>query len=464
MASARPCYVPPALIPLTGSGYRPPSEWNRPMPRPVLGEHTVESLVKQFGSPLGVVDEDRLRAMCRRVTKAFQAHWPRTRLACSVKTNYLSAIVAVIRDEGGLGEVVSGFEYGICRDLGIPGAEIIFNGPYKPDSELRLALEEGAVVNIDNDDELRRIIAMAPSLKKRGRVGIRANLKLNDPPWDKFGFSFESGHAHDVARAIAKIPNLELDGLHMHLGTYIPDPALYGRGAEALVDLALRLERDTGLTIKRLDIGGGYATRNTLRHTILPGECVAASPEDYAAVITAPLKAARRQFRKPPELVLEPGRLLIDEAVSMITTVQAVKRGVGQQKAAILDAGVHILPTAYWYNHDVAPVRDHGGPVDSYKLAGPLCMQIDVVREAITLPVLRPGDQLVVGDIGAYNFSQSMTFIQLRPTYVMISGTKVAIIRQAEVADDVRRIERLPPHLAKGERSNSALNRNPRRG
>ncbi|MCA9002397.1 MAG: alanine racemase, partial [Planctomycetes bacterium] len=274
----RATYASPELARITdGPVGRPPGAERRIEAQDTVAGHTVESLVERFGSPLYVIDEPKLRESFRRLNRAFTEGWSDTIIGCSVKTNYLSAMVAVLRSEGAWGEVVSGFEYRLCRDLGIPGEEIIFNGPWKTDDDIRLAIEEGAVLNLDGDDELERVHGIARNMGRKVPVGLRINMQLNYPPWDKFGFKLETGHAMEAARWIARSENLELTGLHMHVGTYIPDPGLYGRGIEALIALALQIERETDQVICSLDIGGGYATRNTLHETMLPGEAITAT-------------------------------------------------------------------------------------------------------------------------------------------------------------------------------------------
>ncbi len=424
---------------------------------PTIAGQDVAELVELYGSPLCVIDEEALRGAYRRLIGAFREGWKDTIIGTSVKTNYLSAVVSILRSEGAWGEVVSGFEYRLCRDLGIPGAEILFNGPWKTDEELRTAFEEGATLNLDGDDELERAERVAAELGREVAVGLRINLQINYPPWDKFGFSLESDHALEAARLIARSENLRLTGLHLHVGTYIPDPAQYGRAIEALIGLATQLERELDVTIEHVDVGGGYATRNTLRETMLPGEAIAATPEEYAEAITGPLRRAAGQLRRQPRLFIEPGRILVDEAISMITTVRAVKRSSGQQKGALIDCGVHVLPTAWWYDHEIQPVVDRGAEVESYRLVGPLCMQIDVVRQSIDLPALRAGDLLVIRDVGAYNFSQSMQFIFMRPNYVLVHGGGVEVIRSQEEDDYVRALERLPEHLVNDETKGSFL-------
>ncbi|MDP6539410.1 MAG: alanine racemase, partial [Planctomycetota bacterium] len=302
---APPPYASPELYGVTdGPLGRPPGDERRIEAAPTVAGHDVAGLVERFGSPLYVLDEGALRQAYRRLIGAFREGWEDTFIGVSVKTNYLSAVVAAVRDEGAFGEVVSGFEYRLCRDLGIPGDEILFNGPWKTDDDLRLAFEEGATVNLDGDDELERVESIAAELGVEVAVGLRINMQVNYPPWDKFGFKLENGHALDAARLIEASEHLRLNGLHLHVGTYIPDPGLYGRGMEALIALATRIERETDARIEKLDIGGGYATRNTLHDTMLPGEAICATPEEYAAAITGPLQRAAGQLACRPRLFI----------------------------------------------------------------------------------------------------------------------------------------------------------------
>jgi len=455
-----PPYASPELYGLpSGSLDRAPRGERRITVQDTVAGQSAAELVERYGSPLYVIDEQALRKAYRRLIAAFREGWPDTYIGSSIKTNYLSAVQAILRSEGAWGEVVSGFEYRLCRDLGIPGEEILFNGPWKTDDDLRLAIEEGAILNLDGDDELERVICMARDLGRVVEVGLRINMQVNYPPWDKFGFKLESGHALEAARLVSRAPELELVGLHLHVGTYIPDPGFYERAIESLITFGTRLEREFDCTIRYLDVGGGYATRNTLHDTMLPGEAITATPEEYAAAITEPLRRGARQFKQAPRLFIEPGRILVDEAATMLTTVRAVKRMSGQQKAALIDCGVHVLPTAWWYDHEIHPVVDRGGAVEDYRIVGPLCMQIDVVRKSVELPALRAGDLLVIRDVGAYNFSQSMQFIYMRPNYVLSSPNGVHIVRELETDEYVRTPERLPAHLITDENSGSYLAR-----
>jgi diaminopimelate decarboxylase len=125
------------------------------------------------------------------------------------------------------------------------------------------------------------------------------------------------------------------------------------------------------------------------------------------------------------------------------------KRLADGSRALIIDAGLNVLFTSFWYRHDVLPARDRGGMLEETIVYGPLCMNIDVVRPSVLLPPLEAGDALVIRPVGAYNVTQSMQFIRLRPASVLIGeGGQIDVIRRAEVLDDLKGPEHIPERLA----------------
>src|SRR5262249_32956149 len=134
-----------------------------------------------------------------------------------------------------------------------------------------------------------------------------------------------------------------------------------------------------------------------------------------------------------PRVIVETGRAIIDDAGVLVSTVVGNKRLTDSRRAVIIDAGVNLLPTAWWYRHDVFPAQDVHGRAEPTVFFGPLCMNIDVVRDRILFPPLRAGDRVVVGRIGAYNVTQWMQFITARPNVVLVSPSgQHSVMRRAE--------------------------------
>jgi len=410
---------------------------------------SVDDLVAQHGSPLFVFSEKTIRSKHREMLNAFSTRYPNVLFGWSYKTNYLQAVCAIMHQEGSIAEVVSEMEYEKARALGIPGEQIIFNGPHKPPAILEKAMAEGAMVNIDHLDEIHDLEQVADKLDRQLRVGMRLNLDAGIyPQWSRFGFNLESGQAMDAAKRIANGGKLILNGLHCHIGTFIMEPSAYAQQVEKLVGFAYQVEEGLGFEIEYIDIGGGFPSRNRLKGTYLPPDVAVPSIDQYAQHITEALSRSLRPGHFP-KLVLESGRALIDEAGYLITMVVATKRLPDGTRAYVADAGINSLFTSWWYKFNVELDREVAGINENCVIYGPLCMNIDVIDEGTLLPPLTRGTRLIFSPVGAYNVTQWLQFIQYRPNVVLIGEDgEVDLIREAEDLSDITRREKLPERLA----------------
>ena len=414
----------------------------------------VGQLVNRFGSPLWVVSEASLRNKYRDMYRAFSTRYPRVAIAYSCKTNFLSGVCALFHQEGAWAEVVSGFEYDIAENLGIPGDHIVFNGPLKTRTELERAVRQGSRINIDSIQEIYVLEELARERGEVVKVGIRVNMQLYETDWDRFGFNLESGQAHDACMQVASSEHLELSGFHVHIGTFILDVGIYRAMARKLIDLYLAVKDSPGVNIEYLDVGGGYASKNTLHSQWIPGEYACPTFDEYAEAICSTLLAKLSKMPEMPLLILEPGRALIDEGMHLITTVVSRKTSSNGDKGIVVDAGVNLLPMSHWYHFDIQASErvvgmDAGGTTEVVNIFGPLCMHVDCIQIGAYLPPVRAGDLLVVRNVGAYNFSMSMQFIRLRPAVVMITKNGVEYLRLRETTEYVTKLDRIPERLTK---------------
>ncbi len=415
----------------------------------------LKELAAQFGSPLYLLSESTLRRKVQQFRRAFESRYPRVRLGWSYKTNYLSAVCRIMHQEGSWAEVVSGHEFRLARDLGVPAARIIYNGPHKDDASLREAIRGGTRIHLDHLEEIPRLEALVreaglPEGQSRLPVALRINMQLDANHWDRFGFNLESGRAHEAARRLSESAELELAGLHTHIGTYVDNVDNYRRAAGRLVELAVWVRRFTGARIRWWDMGGGFATRNTLHWAYQSGEVTCPSLQKYAEAIcpvlaTLPLESGEEL----PELFFETGRALVDESMHLLLSVVSERRLNDGSRALVVDGGVNLLSSTAWYRYDILPVQNPGTQIlEDTTLLGNLCMQIDVLRKGVPLPSLRPGDLLVVRHIGAYNLSQSTQFIHSRPAVVLVDAQGGRhLVREAETPAYWRELDRLPDHL-----------------
>ena len=426
-----------------------PNKFGLPAKQRIISEIDgipVPDLMEEYGSPVFVLSEKTIRDTYAEAKQAFETRYPKVQFAWSYKTNYLDAVCNVFHDEGSWAEVVSGFEFEKALSNGVNGSNIIFNGPEKSEEDLTLAINNNACIHIDHFDELYLLIETTRKLNKKARVAIRINLDAGIYPiWDRFGFNYENGEAWNAINRIMLADNLEMIGLHTHIGTYIMVASAYAIAASKLSNLYMAIHRKFDHWLKYIDLGGGFASKNTLKGAYMPGSETCPSFDEYAEAISNAIISSEIPHENLPVLFMETGRALIDDAGYLLTTVLANKRSTAGRRTMVIDAGVNLLFTSFWYNLGVFPSKEVSTHVEESTIYGPLCMNIDVIRDAINFPSAKTGDQLVIERAGAYNMTQWMQFITFRPNVVMIDlEGKAHIIRRKENLDSLQSFEVKP--------------------
>lgn len=396
------------------------------------------ALAARFGTPLYVFDGPRLTRMAH----DFRSAWgPGTTIAYSMKCNPLMGIVAHLHRAGCAIEVASGFEYRAARRAGVPGRDLVFNGPLKTPRDLTTAFHEGATVILDGREQVDDAIRQAD----RAAPGMRLGIRLTPPDTqgrDRFGCTAEE--AVQWAGALRRA-GLEVNGIHVHLGAYQlgplpPDgPPIHGVTVEypvpvsrfAMAAAHARAVADRIGGISWLDLGGGWPAAHDL--------------DAHVAAVRTALDGDDR------ELILEPGRGLVRDSGWLLTRVVGL-RGRDQ---AIVDAGITHVPCVQWKRSPVsrdAPSDARPRPTD---LFGPLCLQHDAIARDVDLPPLAVDDLIWVGQAGAYAIAQASPFIHLRPGAVMVDGgAHPELLRVPETDDEALGAQTEP--LLVGRRSPAA--------
>jgi diaminopimelate decarboxylase len=420
-------------------------------PKTEIEDLPVKELVAQYGSPLFVMSERVMRENQRNVARIFRTRYPKVQFAWSYKTNYMNAVCSVFHQEGSWAEVVSEFEYDRARRLGVQGEHIIFNGPDKSTEGLERAIREKAKIHIDHYDELYELIEITERLGLTAQVAIRVNYDVGVyPKWDRFGFNYENGEAREALKRIVVNKKLKLVGLHSHIGTYMMSPEPYRIAMTKMVTLVNWLKAQHNVHLEYLDAGGGLPSHNTLKGQYLQAEEALPALDQYADAITGPLFELESYGDSMPTLILESGRALIDNAGFLISTIAALKRLSDGKRAYIIDAGINLLFTSFWYKHKLVPAQATGVIKENASVFGPLCMNIDCIHEDISLPAMKKGEHVVLFNVGAYTMTQWMQFITLRPSVVMIMEKGgVEVIRKGESLDYVMQLEQTPDSLKK---------------
>jgi diaminopimelate decarboxylase len=387
---------------------------------------TVEVLLAEHGSPLWLVDLDRVRARLRGFRAAWTAAWPDVEVAYSYKTNRLPAILRALAAEGAGHEVVCEAEYALARDaIGAAGPDIIVNGPAKPAALLSRAAADGALVIVDCEDELERAAHMGVR-----RVGLRLALPGIGVEPTRFGIAPATIPAA-VARARAL--GLSVEALSAHrvstgfdrplgrarrLGAAItvhwpPAPGGHAAAAKRLGGLAGRLD------VPAVDLGGGFPAAPAVRA--------------HAKAVATALRAAGFAGR----LTLEPGRALVTDAVDLACSVVAVKRLDDGTRCVVVDAGTNLLPGTLWSWPRVEAAGAPGGAAGPALVSGPLCLNVDVLHPAARLPDVAAGDALLVRDVGAYHQAQATRFGDLQPAVVAHDGGRWRVCARRETLEDL---------------------------
>ncbi len=385
----------------------------------------IDDLVAEHGSPLWLVDLDRLRERLNEFRAGWQAAWPDVEVAYSYKTNRLPAILRAIADEGAGAEVVCCAEYAIARDvIGHDGESIVVNGPAKPATLIQRAAGDGALLIADSAAELPALAAAGAQ-----RVGLRVSLPGVGVGPSRFGIEPD---AIVAAAREARALGLTVEVLSAHLVStgfahalgdgnlagairveWPPAPERHVRAAALLADLA----RETAIGC--VDLGGG--------HPPAPGL------EPHASAIAAALR--ERGFGG--RLLLEPGRAIVADAVALALTVVAVKRLADGTRCVIVDGGTNLLPAALWGWPRIEAVEPTTGRHEPTLVTGPLCLNVDVLGPAVPLPVVEPGDVLLALAVGAYQQSQSTGFGEARPAVVGREDGGWRLIARGETIADL---------------------------
>ncbi|AEI35890.1 alanine racemase [Francisella salina] len=398
----------------------------------------IEDLVKKFGSPIFVFSEKKIIEKYDTLYNAFSSRYSNIEFSWSYKTNYLNQICKIFHKLGSSAEVVSEFEYQKARALGVAGKDIIFNGPYKPKQSLKIAVKEGAKIHIDNLFELNDLEEIADELGMKIPVAIRINMDTGIYPlWSRFGFNYENGDALDAVRRIYDNNKLYLIGIHTHIGTFMLDVNAYKIATSKIMKLKSQVENNFDCEIEYIDLGGGFASKSSLKGIYQSPEVVVPSADEYASAITDTIYEFN-QSHKFPKLYIEAGRYLIDEAGFLLTSVCGWKRFPDGKKGYILDAGVNNLYTSTWYNFNVELDKEYMGENEPSLLNGPLCMNIDIIEENLMLPPLDRGTVISISPVGAYNYTQSMQFIRYKPAVILIDkNSQPHVIKEVDNLETV---------------------------
>lgn len=355
-----------------------------------FSREAVEHLVSRYGSPLLVIDAERVRAQYRRLAAAL----PGVDLHYALKPLPHVSLISTLMSEGAFFDLASNGEVELVRRLGVAPARCIHSHPIKRDSDIRTALNFGVTrFVIDNPDELRKF----SPFRARCSLLIRVSFRSPDAQVDlsrKFGCDPEA--VADLLKLAAEML-IRIDGLSFHTGSQNADSGMMVRAIEVCREL-LKSAEQAGHPLHMLDIGGGF-------------------PVDYlkAALpieeFCAPINAALRKLPDGVRTIAEPGRYI--SAPSAIAVAAVMGRALRDGRWwYYLDDGLYGSYSGQMYDHSIFPVEAllPGAETFPSVLAGPTCDSIDVIREKLRLPKLNIGDLIIGRMMGAYTWASASEF------------------------------------------------------
>lgn len=422
----------------------------------VVGGCDAVELAREFGTPLYVMDEAFIRQNARAYLQAFRERWDRFAVAYAAKAFFCTAMAALAHQEGLHLDVASGGEIATALAAGVPAERLFFHGNNKSPDELALAVASGVGrIVVDNLYELSLLRAEAARQGARPRIYLRLTPGVSAHTHhyittgqldSKFGIPIETGDALAAVREALRAPEVELVGLHAHIGSQIFDLNSFRVAAARMMAFCAAVRRETGWTCSELDLGGGLGVRYTAEDDPRP-------IEELVAVLTEAVAEQAAALDLPlPRLVVEPGRSIVGEAGVTLYTVGAIKEIPGVRTYLAVDGGMNDnpRPALYQARYEVVVAnRMRAERVRRVTVAGRACESGDIlVHDADVAADVEPGDVLAVLVTGAYNYSMASTYNRFpRPAVVFVQDGRAEVVVRRETWDDVRAHDVLPPRL-----------------
>ena len=414
----------------------------------LIGGADTVALAKQHGTPLYVMDENMIRESCRGYNDVIRDEYAGRGLICYASKAFSCKEIYRIVDSEGLGaDCISDGEMYTALAAGMPAEKIVLHGNSKTDTELAMAVDKGiGRIVADNLPELERLNAVAAAKGKRAKVLLRIKPGIDAHTHEfvqtgkidsKFGFALETGEALEAVRIASAYPNLELAGLHCHIGSQILDTEPFAEAARVMVRFMAEIRSSLGITLTELNLGGGPGIRYTEEDDPKPfGEIVRAilgALKDTCAALDFP----------EPFVLFEPGRSIVGGAGLTLYTVMAKKTIPNIRTYVLIDGGMCDNPryALYQSRYEALVANRAGQPrSETVTLGGKCCESGDLIGEGMPLQAAENGDIVAVLATGAYNYSMAMNYNRNpRAEVVMVKdGQARTVVRRESYEDLVR--------------------------
>lgn len=403
-------------------------------------EVKIQDLAERFGTPLYVYSYHTLIDHYIKLKEAFRSIDP---LICfSVKANSNLALLKALVDKGAGLDIVSGGELFRATKVGCPSRKIVYASVGKTDREIEEAISRGILFfNVESLPELENINRIARKLNRVSNVAIRINPDVEPKTHkfittgkitNKFGIDFVT--AFKILRTRKKFPNINMCGLHIHIGSQITESEPFVAAITKVIKFIARIKR-VGIELEYLNIGGGLG--------IIYDKETPQTAQKFAGKILPLLK------KTGLKIIMEPGRFIVGNAGILVTKALYVKK-TPKKKFVIVDGGMNdlIRPALYEAFHNILPLEARTRSRERVDVVGPICESADFFAKERVIPKVEEGEYLAVMSAGAYGFSMSSNYnSRRRAEEVLVVKDKVFVIRKRESYDDIIRNEEIPAFL-----------------
>ena len=416
------------------------------------GCDTVE-LVEKYGSPLYVIDEATLRAICNDFKNAFKSY-PHTRMMYASKALCTSAITKLLDSEGFGFDTVSIGEIYTVLNSGVSLSKVLFNGNNKTEEELDFAIKNDiGRISVDNFLEVKLISKIAGRYNKHVDVLLRITpgIECHTHEYIQTGqldskFGFDLSQLDEVIKDITQNHNnITIRGLHAHIGSQIFEPQCFHDEIDVLIQEISRVEAKFGIKFDEINIGGGLGVKYTEKDK-------PPSVNEIADVIIASLEKHIEKYNiEPPTLYIEPGRSIISTSGVTLYTIGSMKQVPNMTKYVTVDGGMSDNPRPSMYQAEYC--ADVANKMNETKkevvtIAGRFCESGDILIKDINLPIMETGDILCVYNTGAYNYSMASNYNRVEKlAMVLVNNAQSDIIIKRESLEDIIAHDVIPNRL-----------------
>ena len=413
------------------------------------GQDTVE-LAKKYGTPVYLMDEDKIREKCRMYKKAFEENFGKSAVPLyASKANCFKRIYEIMAEEGMGIDVVSSGEIYTAVKAGYDLSKAYFHSNNKTDGDIAYAMDNNIGYFVaDNIEEVKVIEAEAAKRGIKQKILLRLTPGIDPHTYEaiatgnvdsKFGTAIETGQAETIALETIKMPHIDLRGFHCHVGSQVFAEDVFERAAVVMLEFIAVMKEKHGFTALELDLGGGYGVRYTEDDPVMD---VGAKVTQVAETIKS---TCRRLNMEIPEIHMEPGRSIVADAGMNLYTVGTVKQIPGYKKYVSVDGGMADSPRYALYKapYTCLTANKMNEKADfEASLVGRCCESGDILQEHVKFPeCVQRYDIVAVCTTGAYHYAMSSNYNRLpKPPVIMLRGGNESYVAvKGETLEDLTR-------------------------